>query len=367
MGMLNSISQMLITKAFWSSCINFFVDFLGNYGWAIILFTIALKLVLVPLDVMQRITMKKQTNMMSTIQPELNKLQVKYANDRDMLNKKTSELYQRNNINLKSTCLPLLISMIVTMIIFFSLFQALNGIAKSKDSQIFYELHESYSAEYNLVNSSEYENGLINAGKTSDEILVIQNKAITDAVLKTYKAERDKHGFLWVQNLWKSDSTKSPFVGYKDFKSYYEKKLEKELTDVENADLEKEYKEIIRIVETKNSKHNGCYLLIILTALVTFVVQFLSQKSLNKSSNNAGAQQQSNKMMLIIMPIIMLIFASTSNALFTLYIITNSIMSAIISKVIDVATKDKFNGPTNIKKVKNKQVVEYSRNYFKEN
>lgn len=362
MGMLNSISQMLITKAFWSSCINFFVKFLGNYGWAIILFTIALKLILVPLDVMQRITMKKQTNMMSTIQPELNKLQVKYANDREMLNKKTSELYQRNNINLKSTCLPLLISMVVTMVIFFSLFQALNGIAKSKDSQIFYELDKCYTTQTEIVNSDAYLVRL--ADKDENEIEKIKQQTINDAVLKCYKEQKKKHGFLWVQNLWKSDSTKSPFVSLKTYKTYYEKEINK-IED--EKEFEEKYNSIIEIVQTKNSKHNGCYLLIIIAGLVTFVVQYLSQRSLNKSNKNAQAQQQSNKMMLIIMPVVMLIFASTSNALFTLYIITNSIMSAIISKVIDLIIKDKFDDKPTIKKIKNKQVVEYSRNYFKEN
>ena len=168
MGMLNSFSQILITKAFWSSCINFFVNFLGNYGWAIILFTVVLKIILSPLDVLQRISMKKQTNMMASIQPELNKLQEKYANDKEMLNKKTSELYQRNNISLKSTCLPLLICMIITMVIFFSLFQALNGIANSKDSEIFYELDKSYSTIMVEVESPEYLANL--AGKTDEEI-----------------------------------------------------------------------------------------------------------------------------------------------------------------------------------------------------
>lgn len=364
MGMLNSFSQILIAKAFWSSCINFFVNFLGNYGWAIILFTVALKIILSPLDVLQRISMKKQTNMMASIQPELNKLQEKYANDKEMLNKKTSELYQRNNISLKSTCLPLLICMIITMVIFFSLFQALNGIANSKDSEIFYELDKSYSTIMVEVESPEYLANL--AGKTDDEIALIQQSDINKAVLDSYKTQKDKHGFLWVQNLWKSDSTKSPFVSYKTYKAYYEKNVGA-ITNEE--EFKAKFNEIIKIVNTKNSKHNGCYLLIILTALITFLVQWLSQKSLNKNSNNAqNASQQSNKLMLIVMPIVMLLFASSSNALFTLYIITNSVMSAIISKIIDLATKDKFNGTqNNIKKIKNKQVVEYSRNYFKGN
>ena len=110
MGMLNSFSQLLITKAFWSSCINFFVDFLGNYGWAIILFTIVLKLVLSPFDVLQRKSMKNQMKTQAKLQPQMQKIQQQYGHDRALLNQKMNELYQRNNISLKSTCLPMLIS-----------------------------------------------------------------------------------------------------------------------------------------------------------------------------------------------------------------------------------------------------------------
>ena len=67
--------------------------------------------------------------------------------------------------------------------------------------------------------------------------------------------------------------------------------------------------------------------------------------------------------------IIMLIFAGTSNALFCLYIIVNSVMSALISKVIDMFTKDKgeFDVSTHISNKKRNDVVEYSRNYSKGN
>ena len=65
------------------------------------------------------------------------------------------------------------------------------------------------------------------------------------------------------------------------------------------------------------------------------------------------------------MPIFMIIFASTSSALFTLYIITNSIMSALISMATDAfMPKDKGKQEVVYQKG-NTEVVEYSRNYKK--
>ena len=363
MGMLNSFSQLLITKAFWSSCINFFVDFLGNYGWAIILFTIVLKLILSPIDVLQRKSMKNQMKTQAKLQPQMQKLQQQYGNDKNMLNQKMNELYQRNNVSLKSTCLPMLISLIVTSLVFFNLFGALNSISNSKDSQIFNNVHKAYITAETTVNSAEYLASLTDLSE--DEILAKQTEDIKSAVLKEYNKQKDKHGFLWVQNVWKKDTTEPPFVSYSSFKKYYEKNVAE---IVNEDDFRDDYDEIIEILKTENRSQNGYFILIILAGVVTFLVQFLSQRSMAKSNNQNAQSQQTNKVMLFVMPLMMLIFASTSNALFTIYIITNSVMSAIISKVVDIFLKDKNDDNTDKKQVvKSNNVVEYSRNYTKGN
>lgn len=356
MGMLNSFNQLLITKAFWSSCINFFVDFLGNYGWAIILFTIVLKLVLTPFDVLQRKSMKKQMKMQANLQPQINKLQEQYGNDRAKLNQKMNELYQRNNVSLKGVCLPMLISMVVTLVVFISLFNALNAISKNKDNEIFDNVRSRYINEVATVTSSEYVQSLTDQGKTNEEIEDIQDKAIKDAILKEYDKQKSKHGFLWVQNLWKSDSNSSPYTNLNSYKAYYESKYNEILDETA---FEEEFNLILNTIKADNPDNNGYYILIILAGVVTFLVQWLSQRSMSKSNNTAGS---TNKIMLFIMPLVMLIFASTSNALFTLYIITNSIVSAVISKIIDKILKDK-DVTTSRPIIKSNNVVEYSRNY----
>lgn len=77
----------------------------GNYGWALVLFTIITKLILTPLSVKQQ----KSTMKMQKIQPRLAELQKKYQYDKEKLNQETLKLYQDNNINPAGGCLPLLI------------------------------------------------------------------------------------------------------------------------------------------------------------------------------------------------------------------------------------------------------------------
>lgn len=360
MGMLNNINQLLITRVFWDQCINFFVGFLGNYGWAIILFTVTLKLILTPLDVLQRLTMKKQTRIQAQLKPQLEKLQQTYGNDREKLNQKTQELYARNNVNLKSVCLPMLATLVVTSIIFFTLFGALNNIAKGKESEIFYEMHKSYTSQEEIVTESDYVNTLMLEGKTSEEIETIQKNAIKDAVLEQYNSLKKKHGFLWVQNLWKSDTTVSPLVDWATYRAYYSSNVET-INETNEDEIKNEYEEIKSYVLTKNSNKNGYFLLILIAGLITFLVQYLSQLSMKKNNNGAGM----NKIMLVVLPLFMLIFAYKSNALFSLYIITNSIVSAIISKIIDEILKKKDNSNNDGRTIvlPKTNVVEYSRNY----
>ena len=76
-----------------------------NYGWSIILFTVVIKLILLPLQVKSQKSMKKQQK----IQPLMAELQKKYANDKEKLQTETMKLYKENNVSMTGGCLPLLI------------------------------------------------------------------------------------------------------------------------------------------------------------------------------------------------------------------------------------------------------------------
>ena len=85
--------------------LNLFYKIIGNYGFAIIVFTVFIKLLLFPLDLKQRRSMAKTQK----IQPLMMEIQKKYANDKDKLNQETMKLYQKYGINPMGGCLPLLI------------------------------------------------------------------------------------------------------------------------------------------------------------------------------------------------------------------------------------------------------------------
>lgn len=80
-------------------------DFTGNFGLAIIIFTILLKTVMVPLTVKSI----KSTMATQELQPKIKELQKKFGKDRAKLQQETMKLYQEYDINPLAGCLPMLL------------------------------------------------------------------------------------------------------------------------------------------------------------------------------------------------------------------------------------------------------------------
>ena len=110
--MINSIAVPLGKLLF------YIYDVVNSYGLSIVVFTILVKLILLPLTIKQTKSMKQ----MQELNPKLKALQKKYGHDKQKLNEKTIELYRQHNVNpFASGCLPILIQLPVL----FALFQVL--------------------------------------------------------------------------------------------------------------------------------------------------------------------------------------------------------------------------------------------------
>lgn len=97
--------------------LKFFYSYVGNYGIAIIIITIILKILFFPLTHKSYKSMKG----MQKIQPEMTSLREKFKDDRDAMNKAVMELYREHKVNPMGGCLP----MIVQIPVFFALYKSL--------------------------------------------------------------------------------------------------------------------------------------------------------------------------------------------------------------------------------------------------
>ena len=94
--------------------LNFIYEFVNNYGLAMIIFTIVIKLVMLPLSIKQQKTLKKNMK----LQEKMKVIQFKYKNDPEKLNKEMMKLYKDENMSPFSGCL----SAILQIILLFSMF-----------------------------------------------------------------------------------------------------------------------------------------------------------------------------------------------------------------------------------------------------
>ncbi len=98
-------------------CLHFFNKYVHNYGIAIIILTILIKLAFYPLSQKSYKSMGK----MKAVQPKLAKLKEKFKDDKTRLNKEMMDLYRTHKVNPFGGCLPI----VVQIPVFFALYRAL--------------------------------------------------------------------------------------------------------------------------------------------------------------------------------------------------------------------------------------------------
>ncbi len=123
--------------------IRWLCDWVGSVGLGIIIFSLALKLITLPFDIIQRISMRKQNIQMKANQEKMDKLQKQYANDKEMYNKKVMEMYKENGISMFSSCLP----MILSLVIFIVAINAFNAYAQYANVENYNILVNAYNAD----------------------------------------------------------------------------------------------------------------------------------------------------------------------------------------------------------------------------
>ena len=315
--------------------------FVGNYGLAVIFFTLLVKMCLLPLDYKSRKGMRK----MSELAPKQAELQKKYGHDQEKLNRKMQELYKKEGASPLAGCWPMLLS----MPILFAMYAALR-----------------YMANEQLVKQTF---DLILTGQTTFE------------------------PFLWVKNLWMPDS---PFSGVWPNLTALQMVEEKQWLTIFNslgADQVAELASKLNIADLSAASFakgnalnstinaivpllpvaqessflrinllitelvvvdnwNGLFVLPILSAVSQFVMTKLTEAQNPQSTPaaNANGQQQPNSgaFMKWFFPLFSLWICASSNAAFALYWVVTNLFSLVSNQLINwKLNKDEKNAKEN--------------------
>lgn len=240
----------------------------GNYAWSIIILTILFKICLLPLDIKQKKSMRRQKQM----QPKIDALNKKYANDKDKLNRKMMELYKEEHFNPLSGCLPVLLQFPV----FIAFFGAIRIVAEKELFQL-YEYMEGGGGAANAV----------------------------------------VQGWLWIRYIWQPDTFLAPVIPvFSAVKSYAS------FSGVENYDTV-----MAPLIELFQGRYNGWFILPLLAGASSFFQMKLTQPAQPSQPQKESSNPLTGKGMQYIFPLISVWFCSTSSAIFSLYWLTSNVVS----------------------------------------
>ena len=170
--------------------LNFIYGIVQNYGLAIIIFTILLKLVMLPISINQQKTMKKNAK----LQVKVKEIQEKYSNDQMRQSQELMELYKRENTSPFSGCLSSIIQLLIVISIFYLVSRPLT-----------YMLH----FDKETLNQYIQEVNEHNEGRASyQEIAVIREKA------------KDDKRIALNMNFFGLDLSQIPSQNYSDWKVF---------------------------------------------------------------------------------------------------------------------------------------------------
>lgn len=321
--------------------------FVGNYGLAIIVLTIIVRLGMWHLNVSQQRSMR----MMQTLQPKLKAIQERYKNNPQMQQQKLMEFYKENKFNPMGGCLPLLIQMPI-FILLYSALMSPQFIQIAGDSQFLFINRLDTTLRASAAKSFD---GKFSASKADRFAL---NKVATvylqnGEVLENVKVSNPTKA-LEIQGEYKSGEN----VDFKfkidniDLKFAQLEQLEKaevQVTDLTTKEAEKiTFKKqndlmvaSVPTIVVANSFHYDILLLIVLFGLT----MFLSQKVMMATSKNQEmdpTQQAMQKSMGMFMPLMIIgtfvIIPIPAGVL--LYLVTSNVIqiiqTVIINKQMDI-------------------------------
>ena len=152
----------------WESILGAFKGAMGSYILAVILLAVIVRILFAVVDVVNKRFSTKNMQINEKMKPELEAVQKKYGHDKVLLQKKQQEIYKKYQFNMVSSCLPMLIAMVLQLVVFLTLWTGLQNVSN-------YNIAKSYentkTVYYNVLLLNEDEEikncveGLITSGE----------------------------------------------------------------------------------------------------------------------------------------------------------------------------------------------------------
>lgn len=302
--------------------LNFLYELVSNYGLAIILFSILVKLLMLPISIKQQKTMKKSAK----IQEEMKQIQFKYKNDPEKLNQEVMSLYKRENMSPFSGCFSSIIQIILLFSVFYLVRSPLTYMRKIDSNAI------------NEMKSIVQESG---ATKGYEEIAIIDYVRNLESQSSVSENEQNVE-----ETIEKENTEESEQIEQKDEEESNKKFNINDYVDKINMNMDFLGVDLSK-VPTQDAKDIKVFIIPALYVISSFISIRLSTSAQSKKQKNdengeaeVDAMAQSNKMMTWMMPIMSVSIASIAPLGLALYWLMNNILMIAERLIADKFLKD---------------------------
>lgn len=276
----------------------------ANYGLAIIIFTLIIKLILIPLNIRSQKAMKKQQK----IQPVLQELQQKYANDQEKLQREMMKLYKENNISMAGGCLPMLIQMPVLI--------GLYQVIQKPISYLLGVNSEAWNSAPFINEVIRLQNGIINLGHNIGNLASYTMEQLAN----NSQIQLSK----WAEIVGTNGTFLEGVTGSVHPWSLNFNFLGLDLSNTPSA----AFNYIMRL-DFSNWSVIALLAIPVLAVLASYISMKVTQAQSGQNQNDSGQAAQMSKSMNLMMPIMTLFFTITLPAGLGLYWIISSVTQVV--------------------------------------
>lgn len=343
----------------------------GLIAVGIILFTLVLKVLLLPLDIYSRAATKKNALKMEKMRPQLEKLQKQYANNKQLYTQKMMALYKKEGYSTFAACLPTLFTLVFFIIVItafnkystYANLNTFNEMAKAYNAGIVDQVNETDDLEIVLNDEviTGYKTGATVRFKTDSTLTNDEKNALSKKIVKAaqdkaadcYFEESKKMKFIWVKNIWIPDLPwKKAFVSERDYNSLFtyskgmfkRATIDSDIKDKENYELLTNSDKLKDVKDQPNG-YLGLVIISIASMLVQQIIMTKSQKAQMELQSVDGANGQAAttaKMMTWMMPIMFGVFSFMYSGAFSLYLIVSTLFSLATTTIINLIVEKLF-------------------------
>ena len=240
--------------------LNFLYEQFNNYGIAIIIFSVLLRIILIPITIKQQKSLKKNAR----LQKEMKEIQTKYKSNPEKLNQETIDLYKREKMSPFSGCLSGILQIIIILSVFWLVSKPLTYMKKINP-----EIIEKYSQELKEegVNSSYTEIAIINKKAAEDPEVYINMNFLGLDLSKVPTQSLDDFRVYIIPILYVISSVISIKITTKMNSNNKDKDIN-ELKKAETEDKEKQPDEMEMMQQMNN---NMTYMMPIMSVMIAII------------------------------------------------------------------------------------------------